>query len=119
MKPIEHPSYSNNYAPYNFEESTLIEIVESMFDEIKEPVSGIHIRMADGTICNILIYEGHNHDTVFIEIDGYKAGRFEKPENEHAGYQIDFIAQRNKMIASNKFEMVIAHIKSNQRINVY
>ena len=50
------------------QKSAIYQFVEALFTSSKEPVSGIHIRMADDSIINVSLFE--NNNTVEVIMDG-------------------------------------------------
>ncbi len=72
--------------------SKILQFVEELFESLKEPVSGIHIKMADGTMCNVILKEDNNGVHVFM--NNQDMGRFEKYDGQ--GYQYAFY-QKNRI----------------------
>lgn len=68
------------------QKSAIYQFVESLFTPSKEPVSGIHIRMGDGSIINVSLFE--NKNTVEVTMNGNVVGVFE-PMTER-GYEYCF-----------------------------
>lgn len=66
--------------------SEILQFVEKQFESSKEPVSGIHIKMADGTMCNVILIEENN--VVRVYMNHQDMGRFEKYDGQ--GYQYAF-----------------------------
>lgn len=70
--------------------SEILQFVEKLFESSKEPVSGIHIKMADGTMCNVTLVE--NNNAVHVIMNNQDMGRFEKYDGQ--GYQYAFYQKR-------------------------
>lgn len=70
--------------------SELLQFVESLFETSKEPVPGIHIKMGDGSMCNVSIEEEINGN-VTIKMNNVKMGHFEKMTQR--GYKCRFMQQ--------------------------
>lgn len=66
--------------------SEILQFVEKQFESSKEPVSGIHIKMDDGTMCNVKLVE--NNNAVHVYMNNENMGRFEKYDGQ--GYQYAF-----------------------------
>lgn len=76
------------------QKSAIYQFVEALFTPSKEPVSGIHIRMDDGSIINVSLFE--NNNTVEVSMNGTIMGHFE-PMTER-GYKYCFYQKNRKGI---------------------
>lgn len=72
--------------------SEILQFVEKLFESSKESVSGIHIKMDDGTMCNVILKEDNNR--VHVYMNNQDMGRFEKYDGQ--GYQYAFY-QKNRI----------------------
>lgn len=95
--------------------SEILQFVEELFESSKEPVSGIHIKMADDTMCNVKLAEDNN--AIHVYMNNQNMGRFEKYDGQ--GYQYAFYQNNRIGIKKNGYtinELMMMSICENHKL---